>query len=288
MHTGMVILKDSDGVFQTNRWTFAFTYTFLRASNSLPVGSLSAVGWTFRTVQTNGATLGNSLARAEQQLAIPPVIPAEVSAAGTVQILNFSETASLAGFFGGESTVPGLPAADVNNIATELFGYMELTAGAHRFGVVSDDGFQLRSGAGLGDPNATVLGFRDGGTFNGVFDFVAEATGLYPARLVWYENGGGANFELFSVDFGDATARTLLNDPNSASAVKVWVPIRLASAALVTGPYAFETGAVLDPVARTITVPRSGATRFYRLNAPSSVRITSILLQGGNVVVTYQ
>jgi len=45
---------------------------------------------------------------------------------------------------------------------------------------------------------------------------------------------------------------------------------------------------MVDPVARTLTVPRSGATRFYRLNNAVAVRITSLRFQDGNVVVTYE
>ena len=117
---------------------------------------------------------------------------------------------------------------------------------------------------------------------------MAEADGLYPARLVWYENGGAAYFELFSVDFNDPTARTLLNDPNSPGAVQVWVPIRLASSSQVKGPYTFDASAVVDPIAKTITLASSGATRFYRVTAPSSVHITGITLAAGTVVITYE
>ncbi len=287
-HTSTLIFKDSDGVSQTNRWSFVLGYNLLRAANSIPAGSLSASGWMVRVVQTNGPTLGNSLMRAEQQLAMPPLIPYEVATNDILQVLNFNESGASVGYFGGDSTIPGLPAADYNNIAMEAFAYLELAAGAHRFGAKSDDGFQLRSGSSLADPGATVLGVRDGGTYDGVFDFVAEAAGLYPARLVWYENGGAAYFELFSVDFNDPTARTLLNDPNSPGAVPVWVPIRLASSSQVSGSYTFDASAVVDPIAKTITVASSGATRFYRVTAPSSVHITGITLAAGTVVIAYE
>lgn len=288
LHTNLLIFQDSDGVFQTNRWSFTLTYSFLRASNSIPAGSFNAPGWMVRVVQTNGTTLGNSLLRAEQQLAIPPVIPYEVTASSFVPVLNFNENGGVAGYFGGESTVPGLLAGDYNNIALEAFAYLELTAGAHRFGAVSDDGFQLRSGSSLTDLSATVLGFRDGGTYNGVFDFVAEADGLYPVRLVWYENGGSAHFELFSVDLNDPNARTLINDTNVTGAVKAWVPIGLASAPVVRGPYIFDSTASVDAVAKTVTVAPSGDTRFYRVSTPIAVRITGLSLVGGNVVITYE
>ena len=288
LYTNTLIFQDSGGVFQTNRWAFSFNYNYLRSSNSLPVGTLNALGWAFRTVQTNGPTLGNSLARAEQQLAIPPTIPAEFSATGFIPILNFNETGGGAGNFGDNTTVPGMTAGDYNNIAMEAYGYLELTAGAHRFGVVSDDGFQLRSGSSLADPNAVAVGMRDGGTFNGTFDFVVQASGLYPARLVWYENGGGASFELFSVALSDPNARTLLNDTNTVGSIKVWAPIRLASAATVNGPFTFEPSAVVDPIAKTVTVATGGATRFYLLHAPFSPRITNVNVTGGNIVLTWE
>ncbi len=90
------------------------------------------------------------------------------------------------------------------------------------------------------------------------------------------------------MDFNDPTARTLLNDPNSPGAVPVWVPIRLASSSQVKGPYTFDASAVVDPIAKTITLASSGATRFYRVKAPSSVHITGITLTAGTVVITYE
>lgn len=293
-HTNTLIFQDSGGVFQTNRWTFTLTYNFLRGTNCLPLGSLSARGFSIRLVQTNGPALGNSLTRAEQQLAIPPTIPFEVMTQVVAQVINYNETGGGAGFFVGESTgetnFPGLPAGDYNNIAIEVFAYLELSAGPHRFGVVSDDGFQLRSGTSLSDPSALVLGSETDGTFNGTFEFVVEQTCLYPVRFIWFENDGGANVELFSVDLGDPNARILINDPaNPAGVVKAWVPIRLASSAVVTGPYTFETAAVVNPATKTITVPQAGATRFYRISSGvPAVTITSISLSGGNVVITYQ
>ena len=76
-----------------------------------------------------------------------------------------------------------------------------------------------------------MLGVRDGGPFDGTFDFVVQASGLYPVRCVWYENGGGAHFQLFSVDPNNPTSRILLNDPNNpAGDVVVYQPLGLLSA----------------------------------------------------------
>ena len=185
--------------------------------------------------------------------------------------------------------MPGLaPDGSHDNIAVEIFGYAQLTAGGHRFGAVSDDGFQVRSGAGLRGPSATVMGVRDGGTFNGTFDFVVEATGLYPVRCIWYENGGGANFQLFSVDPVNPSGRILLNDPaNPAGDVLVYQPIGVLSSASVTGPYTPSAGAVIDTVNQTVTVPRSGSVQFYRMITANPVTLSNIQIVGSNVVFHY-
>ena len=60
------------------------------------------------------------------------------------------------------------------------------------------------------------------------------------------------------------------------------------SAATVIGPYAFESAAGIDPVVKTITVAKSGDTRFYKLSAGTALDITKITLSGASVVLTYQ
>lgn len=271
--TSALIYQDSQNEWQTNTWTWTLTYPFLRAANSLPAGALTLRGWELRMVQTNGPTLGNNLVRPEQQLAIPPEIPYEATTQTVWQVLNWNDagdgtTAEDFGYFTGATGVPGLPPdGSHDNIACEMFAYLELTAGVHRFGAISDDGFLVRSGSGLRDSLGTTLKSRDG-TFNGTFDFVVEASGLYPVRCLWYENGGAARFQLFSVDLGNPEARVLVNNPaNPAGTVKAWLPYGLLSATSVDGPFTGATGHVINPATKTITVPRSGATQFYRVLA---------------------
>ena len=69
----------------------------------------------------------------------------------------------------------------------------------------------------------------------------------------------------------------------------VFVPALLVeSAAQVLGPYSVETSASVEPGTRRITIPQNGGTRFYRLRWDHTVRITSISVSGGNVLLTYQ
>ncbi|MGA2867326.1 MAG: hypothetical protein ABSF95_22855 [Verrucomicrobiota bacterium] len=297
-HTNSIAFRDNTGFWKTNTWAWTSYYPYLDASNSLPLGSFTLRGWDARMVWTNGPALGNSLARAEQQLAVPPQIPWLLSTQTVVQVLNWNDAgdgvnAQTFGYFNDPTLVSGVPGlapdGSHDNIACESFAYLELSAGVHRFGAVSDDGFQLRSGAGLHDTQAMVLGVHDGGTFNGTFDFVVESTGLYPARCLWYENGGSADFQLFSVDLNDPTARTLVNDPSDpAGSVKAYLPIRLVSSANVQGPYTTMAGAVIDTVNQTVTAPRSGPAQFYRLQTLNPVTLTGITVLGNNVAITYR
>jgi hypothetical protein len=290
--TNTLVFQDSAGTNLSYSWTYSFP--FLSANNALPLGTFPLRGWNVRMVQTNGPNLGNTLLRAEEQLATPPFYPFEVTTQTVMQVVNWNDagdgtTASPFGYFPNADAVPGLPPdGSHNNIAIEMLAYVKLTAGAHRFGAVSDDGFELASGAGLRDAAATVLGIRDGGTFTGTFDFVAGATGLYPVRCVWYQDGGGANFQLFSVDPDNGTNRTLLNDPSDpAGVVQVYQPIGLLASSSLTGPYTAPAGAVINPVNQTVTVPTSGSAKFYRMITINPVKLSNIHVVGTNVVFNY-
>jgi len=222
----------------TASWTYS--YTFLDASNSLAPTALTNRGFAFRMVQTDGPTLGNSLARAEAQLGTPPAYTIDRSFEGLVYKQYWNNDNATPNDVPGLDGVPGA-AVPLDNIATEALGYMRLTAGAHRFRAVSDDGFKVLSGSSPTNVAAQILGFRDGGTFTGSFDFIVEADGLYPTRIVWYENGGGAVFFLTSVN-PCTLAETAINDPSDpAGVVKayVWfIPTVLQSSATADGPYA--------------------------------------------------
>jgi len=296
--TNTLIFSDGTGFYQTNSWTWSLSYALLRASNSLPVGALSARGWYVRMVDINGATgpgLGNNLARAYQQLALPPAIPFDTSHTGLVQVLNWRDDPSvgLAGFFPDESTVPGLDAGSWYNEAVEAIAYLELTAGLHRFGAVSDDGFGVTSGSSLRDSaGATLASF--GCCPTTTFDFVVEATGLYPVRVVWYNNGPPGQFELFSVDLNDANARVLINDTNNpAGVIKAYdpnavPPVILQSSTTVGGTYTTDPSAIIDTNAKTVTVTASESTRFYRLGSTSALTITTITKNGTTILLKYQ
>ncbi len=286
--TNTVTYQDSAGTNLAYSWTYS--YPFLSATNRLPVGSLPTRGFAHRTAQ-DGAASGDTLARAEDQMAIPPVIVSAQNWATNVDVLNWNDNTGVPSYVPGlDGGISGYAAGPYDYIATEDLAYLSLKAGGNRFQVASDDGFQLRSGTNTTDKGATVLGVSDGNTFYGSFDFVVEADGLYPVRNLWYEQGGGANFALSAYNFATSTYN-VVNDPaNPAGVVKAYlpgIPTLLLSSATVGGTYTSLPGAVIDIPTKTITVATSGSTRFYRIQSASVVTITSISVVGSNVVITY-
>jgi hypothetical protein len=101
---------------------------------------------------------------------------------------------------------------------------LDLPAGLFRFGVRCDDGYKIVSGTATNDLSTPPLAFHNGGPADETFDFVVSQAGLYPFRMVWYERGGSAFVEWFSVDRLTNT-RTLINDPSSTVAVKAFTSV---------------------------------------------------------------
>lgn len=299
-NTARLVFADSQGVSQTNRWSFVIEYKSLAGGNARPVGSGTNPGFSVRLVQAPaGSNLANSLERAKLQLAAGSSIPAAVDTNTTAAVINYTQnfTPSADGYFEDAETFPGIdPAGNTDDFAVEATAYLELAAGAYTFGVRSDDGFELTSGTSLTDTSGLLLGVSSGGTFDGTFEFVAPQAGLYPFRLIYYERGGGANVELFSVN-RSTDEKVLINDLANANAIKAFrnagtaASLVLVSSATVDGTFSVVAGANIDTNTETITVPLDGAMRFYQVRrtggTETSLEITQIQVVGGNVVIRY-
>ncbi len=227
-NTARVVFSDSDGVVQTNEWSFVITYKSLDPANRRPGAGVNP-GLSVRVVQAPlGSGLANSLQRAEDQLAPNSTIPQYYETNVVDPVVNYSQNGpgSAEGYFPDDALIPGLdPLANgTDDIAMEVLAYLDLPAGLFRFGVRSDDGYKIVSGTALNDLNTTPLGFHNGGPADETFDFVVSQAGLYPFRMVWYERGGSAFVEWFSVD-RTTGARTLVNDPNSPTAIKAFTSV---------------------------------------------------------------
>ena len=145
---------------------------------------------------------------------------APVDVDGTIN-WNQDEGAAI-GNFGEDQPIPQIPGwgDSSDGVAAEMLAYLELSKGLHTLGVNSDDGFKLSFGPNAKDLLGVNAGQFDGGrgSADSIFNIVAEADGLYPVRLLWYENGGGANVEFFSV----ADGKKILINSDNANAIKAY------------------------------------------------------------------
>jgi hypothetical protein len=212
-------------------------------------------------------------------------------------VLDFDDDEMVSGHFARESPFPGMEFPFNDEFAIEAWFLLDVPAGYHRFGVNSDDGFEVSAGTpGQGDfTTETVLGAFDGGRAadDTVFDFLVETAGVYRFRLVFFEISGAASCEFYSVDPATG-ARTLINDLAEPTAIRSYrslaaepsLPPRITSVVrdgsdLViewvggTPPFQVEVSdTMLDdswtdqgsPTPdRTATVPAEGAAGFVRV-----------------------
>lgn len=81
------------------------------------------------------------------------------------------------------------------------------------------------------------------------------------------------------------TAVTL--DANTVTFPESAATPTLESAVAVAGPFSDAIGQSLNSGAKTITVPLSGKTQFYRIRSATALTIASVSISAGNVVITY-
>ncbi len=288
-----LVFSDNEGVSQTNDWSFTVSYLQLD-----PAARLAGPGPVrgFKIHATQATEQGeNSLERAEAQLAAGSTITKAYDVSGVEPLVNFSQNAidgGTDGYFDGDAPVPGQTAETGNdNIAMEALTFLELPAGVVRFGVRCDDGYKIAS-AVRPDASTVPLAFHNGGPADETFDVVVPQAGVYPFRLVWYERGGGAHVEWFTVDPVEGF-RKLVNSPVGirayTSAVAASGPVLLASDN-VAGPYLPASGVRADAAAKTLTVPIPGTTAaaFYRVRSDNPVAISKVERVGDDLVVRYQ
>ncbi len=149
-------------------------------------------------------------------------------------VVNFDQDANGVGNFVDDWEIPGIPGwgDSTDGIASEFMTILYLEKGAYHFGVNSDDGFDASTGPNFGDLLSPSLGRFDGGrgAADTTFRVVVEADGYYPLRVSWWEGGGGANCEVFSIVDGE---KILIGDPDNERAIQCYavggVPIEVST-----------------------------------------------------------
>ena len=143
------------------------------------------------------------------------------------------------------------------------------------------------------DTTSKVLGSFDGGrgASDTVFAFNVTQPGLYPMRLLWFEGGGGANLEWFTVT-SDGT-KVPINDPSNPNAIKAYQTRTFTPGSTVSGnPPAGLSGATLTNVAvdaatKTITADVPAGSEQGYLTISPAVLIKSVEITNGKLVIKY-
>ena len=118
--------------------------------------------------------------------------------------------------FFGEDNIPDpwIDAQGFVSVAAQFYGYLELDAGYHRFGINRAGGVNVVFGGNPLDFFAPSL--VSAGTSNDItevtFDLFVEEAGFYGIRIdYWQSDAGSQNSQLEFYSFNDAGERTLIN-----------------------------------------------------------------------------
>ena len=274
-------------VVDTANFTAA-DYTTVSSDLATAVGTGANAGmlWTTHQLATgrdNSTTLAEDQLRGALGANIANLSGANSQGFFEVPFINFEQDGAGAGIFraGGEAEldvaddyIPGIPGTlpdgnpTTDNIAGQAIAFLEFaTPGIYTMVVRSDDGFQVAVGTGE-TPNYQILGGFNGGRGDGPTEFYIAVTkaGVYRFNLIWYEGGGGASVEWYTIN------------PNGTKA-------------LVGGT---QNGAIKAYRTRTVAEPKLTLVPVTITGQPASVDVVEgntaafSVLTAGDLPIAYQ
>lgn len=195
---------------------------------------------------------------------------------------------------------------DHTELGSGNIGGMTLAPGLYKWGT----GVTIPTDVTLaGGPNEVWI-FQIAGNLSIAGGKSVNLSGGAQARNIFWQVAGGVGVDLGTTSHFEGTilSQAGINLQSGASlngrllaqtavtlqanAITITAPASLntmlRSATVVTGPYTDAAGQSINLATKTITIPRSGNLRFYRLWSATAVTITSIKLAGNKVVITYQ
>jgi hypothetical protein len=139
---------------------------------------------------------------------------------------------------------------------------------------------------------ATSVSLSGGALARNIFWQVAGGVGVDLGTTSHFEgiilSQAGINLQTGASINGRLMAQTAVTlESNIVTIPAAATTPTLVSAVAVTGPYLDAIGQSLDLGTKTITVPLSGSTQFYRIRSVTALIIARISISGGNVVITY-
>jgi hypothetical protein len=257
IHTYTLTYADNLDANYTNEAVFTVVnYPTLPSAYGSPPGSGITPGFTYRTVaapQDTTTNMDSTIARAQAQLDGTLIDPStsmpytNVATLGTNAdgsfnidtVLNFNDNGSSAGNFPDDEPFPGLdPAASPYNwFSTEALLYLELPAGYYRFGVNSDDGFEVNVIPPQGSSGSPIqLGIFNNGRAadDTLFDFLVQTSGVYHFQVIYFESAGDASCEFYSVTNLVTEDKVLINDLSNPNAIKSYRAVNVVPVLRIT------------------------------------------------------
>jgi hypothetical protein len=312
-HTVEVTFRDTRNNLVTAERTFTVApYATIPASAAITNFDANSSGFSVRPHQigsARGAGDVNSIANAEAQLAgrvvdaqgQPVANIADLSAATggriIVPVVNWEQNGfdianNPDNFNSAEPEsdprpnefVPGMSSESTDNFVAEITAALELKRGCYVFGVNSDDGFLATIGGRFGTQLGSFSGGR--GAADTLFSVVVEQDGVYPLRLTWWEGGGGASVEFFTVN-GMTGERILVNDRTKAGAVRAFATFRGPGTLASVGPTQSTQGVgraptVIATFQNDLTSVDNSSIRLFLDNAQVNATTTT----SGSAVTT--
>jgi hypothetical protein len=240
-HVYTLTYADNLGGVYTNEVVFNTIYATLPAAYAIPRGAGLTNGFTFRTVSasTEATNMDSTISRAVAQLNGTLTNPASGlpytnSAAlgpnpdgsfNVDTVLNFDGDGFDEGDFPNDDIFPGLELGGGPYVwfSTEALLYLDLPAGYYRFGVNSDDGFQVNALPPQGIAGSPIqLGVFDNGrgAADTLFDVLVTTSGIYPFQVIYFQSTQKSTEEFFSVTNFATGDKVLINDPTDPNATK--------------------------------------------------------------------
>jgi hypothetical protein len=207
-------------------------------------------------------------------------------------VLNFKDSGNAVDNFPDEAPFPGLdpngPNAPYDWFSTEAILNLDLKPGYYRFGVNSDDGFEVSAVPRQGmSGSPIVLGLWDAGrgAADTLFDVLVPTSGVYPFRVVYFEDQGFASCEFFSVTNIATGDKVLVNDPASGNAIKSYRVLRpLLTSIVRSGSNVIISWAYGNPPFQLESKSTLNGT-FANLGAPTNNRTVTIPIGAGNLFI---
>lgn len=226
-----VSYNTADGASNTLNWSFQ-TENIPSLMYAAPLSGAGDAGMLVTVRQgldSAGATRPNTINDAEAQLAGNWGDVTFEADDILVDYINHNQDGdgAAAGRFANDLGMIEAELMDANStdsITWEVITYIEFPeAGPVTMAVNSDDGFLVTHGMNpaISEDDMRLGLFNGGrGASDTIFRFLVPEPGIYPFRLLWFEGGGGANVEWWTMD--DAGVRHLINDPNDDAAFNAY------------------------------------------------------------------